>query len=67
MRVETAEGPAARAGLRDGDVIQSMENTEVVDAKQFAQLAQKLDKSKPVSVLVRRGDAVNYLVIKPTS
>ena len=67
VRVETAEGPAARAGLRDGDVIQSMENTEVVDAKQFAQLAQKLDKSKPVSVLVRRGDAVNYLVIKPTS
>jgi serine protease Do len=33
--------------------------------KQFNQLAQKAEKAKAVSVLVRRGEAVNYLVIRP--
>ena len=65
VRVEAVEGAAARAGLREGDVILQMEDSEIVDAKQFNQVAQKLDKAKAVSVLVRRGDAANYLVIKP--
>ncbi|MBX3644850.1 MAG: DegQ family serine endoprotease [Rubrivivax sp.] len=65
VRVEAVDGAAARAGLREGDVILSMDNTEISDVKQFNQLAQKADKAKAVSVLVRRGEAVNYLVIKP--
>ena len=66
VRVEAVDGAAARAGLREGDVILSMDNTEVADVKQFNQLAQKAEKAKAVSVLVRRGEAVNYLVIKPS-
>ena len=65
VRVEAVDGAAARAGLREGDVILSMDNTEIADVKQFNQLAQKAEKTKAVSVLVRRGEAVNYLVIKP--
>jgi serine protease Do len=65
VRVEAVDGAAARAGLREGDVILSMDNTEIGDVKQFNQLAQKAEKAKAVSVLVRRGEAVNYLVIKP--
>jgi serine protease Do len=65
VRVEAVDGAAARAGLREGDVILSMDNTEIADVKQFNQLAQKAEKAKAVSVLVRRGEAVNYLVIKP--
>jgi serine protease Do len=65
VRVEAVDGAAARAGLREGDVILSMDNTEITDVKQFSQLAQKAEKAKAVSVLVRRGEAVNYLVIKP--
>ena len=65
VRVESAEGPAARAGLREGDVILSIDNTEVADVRQFQALVQKADKSKPISVLVRRGDWVNYFVIRP--
>jgi serine protease Do len=63
--VESVDGPAARAGLKEGDVILSVNNTEVVDVKQFQAVVQKADKSKPVSVLVRRGEWVNYLVIRP--
>ncbi len=65
VRVEAVDGAAARAGLREGDVILSMDNSEIADVKQFNQLAQKAEKAKAVSVLVRRGEAVNYLVIKP--
>jgi serine protease Do len=65
VRVESAEGPASRAGLREGDVILSLNNSEIGDVKQFQALVQKIDRNKPVSVLVRRGEWVNYLVIKP--
>jgi serine protease Do len=64
VRVDAVEGPGARAGLREGDVILSIDNVEVTDAKQFANLAGKTDKAKPVSLLVRRGDATTYLVIR---
>jgi serine protease Do len=49
-------------------VILSIDNVEVNDSKQFAAAsakAEKADKSKPVSVLVRRGEWVNFIVVRP--
>jgi len=66
VRVESADGAAARAGLREGDVILSLDNTEITGARQFEGLVAKLDKNKPVNVLVRRGEWVNYIVIRPS-
>jgi serine protease Do len=66
VRVDSADGAAARAGLREGDVVLSIDNAEVVDVKQFAALVGKLEKAKPVTLLVRRGEWVNYVVVKPT-
>jgi len=65
VRVEAADGAAARAGIREGDILLSMDNVEITDAKQFATLVAKAEKARAVSVLVRRGDSVNYLVIRP--
>jgi serine protease Do len=65
VRVEVADGAAARAGVKEGDIVLSIDNTEVSSAQQFGAIVTKLDKTKPVSVLIRRGEWVNYVVIKP--
>jgi serine protease Do len=65
VRVDAVDGAAARAGLREGDVILSMNNAEVIDSKQFTSLAARAEKERLVSVLVRRGEWTNYLVIRP--
>lgn len=65
--VELAEGAAARAGLRTGDFILRLNNIDVKDAKQFNALVAKLDAKKPAVVLVRRGDASQFVLIRPNS
>jgi serine protease Do len=64
-RVVAAEGVAARAGLREDDVIVQVANTEVADIKAFEAAVAKLDKSKPINVLFRRGEWAQYAVIRP--
>jgi serine protease Do len=66
VRVDSVEGAAARAGLREGDVVLSIDNVEVADTKQFGTVVGKLDKNKAVTLLVRRGEWVNYVVIRPS-
>ena len=66
VRVDAADGAAARAGLREGDIILALDNAEVSDLKQFMALAGRAEKSRAVSVMVRRGEWVNYLVIRPS-
>jgi serine protease Do len=66
VRVESVEGAAARAGIQVGDVILQIGNTQVTDSAQFVSLAGKAEKERStVSVLVRRGNWVNYLLIRP--
>jgi serine protease Do len=65
VRVNAVEGAAARAGLREGDVILALDNTEITDARQFGTVAGRVEKARAVSVMVRRGEWVNYLVIRP--
>jgi serine protease Do len=66
VKVDAVDGAAARAGLREGDVILALDNTEISDVKQFLAVAAKAEKARAVSVMVRRGEWVNYLVIRPT-
>jgi serine protease Do len=66
VRVMAAVDAAARAGLREGDVILQLANVEVMDLKSFEAAWAKADKSKPVNVLVRRGDWAQYVLIRPS-
>jgi serine protease Do len=65
VRVDAVEGLAARAGLREDDVIVAIANTEVLNVKAFEQVLAKADKSKPINVLFRRGEWAQYAVIRP--
>ena len=60
VKVDAATEAAARAGLREGDVILAIGNIEVANVKEFDGALAKADKTKPVSVLFRRGDWAQY-------
>ena len=64
VRVEAASDAAARAGMRDGDVILAVANVEVANVKDFDAVLSKFDKIKPLSVMFRRGDWVQFVVIR---
>ncbi len=65
VRVEAATEAAARAGIREGDVIVSVGNTEVAGVREFEAAVARLDKSRPVPVLLRRGELATYVLIRP--
>ena len=65
VKVDAVEGVASRAGLRDGDVIIAIANFEVASVKEFEAAIAKIDKSKAVNVLFRRGDLAQYALIRP--
>ena len=68
VKVDAATGAAAKAGLRSGDLILSADNVEVTSVKQFqAQMAKsEKDKAKVINLVVRRDEAVTYVLLKPT-
>ncbi len=64
VRVDSAVDAAARAGLREGDIILSVANVEVLSIKDFDAVVSKQDKNKPMNVLFRRGEWTQYAVIR---
>ncbi|MDH6169719.1 serine protease Do [Variovorax boronicumulans] len=66
VKVDTASEAAARAGLREGDIILAVGNIEVANTREFESALAKADKNKALSVLFRRGDWAQYALIRPT-
>ena len=66
VRVDAASDAAERAGLREGDVISAIANTEVSTVKDFEAVLAKTDKSKTINVQFRRGDWAQFALIKPS-
>jgi serine protease Do len=66
VKVDAATEGAARAGVREGDVIIAIANVEITSVKEFETAVAKVDKSKPVNVLFRRGDWAQYALIRPS-
>jgi serine protease Do len=65
VKVEAVTGGAARAGIREGDIIVGIGNTEIASVRDFDAVLAKIDKSKAIPVLLRRGELATYLVIRP--
>ena len=65
--VNVEQGPAALAGVRPGDVLISLNNKKLTDAKQFLDLAKSLTKNKAIPLLVQRGSGATFLALRISS
>jgi serine protease Do len=65
VRVDAVAEAGARAGIQEGDVILALANTETPSVQVLETLVSKLDRAKPVSLLIRRGEWAQYTVIRP--
>ncbi len=65
--VEAVEEGAARVGLQAGDVILQLNNTDIKTSKQFNSVVAKLDPKKTAVLLVRRGEASQFVTLRPSA
>ena len=61
---DMAPGIAARAGVRPGDVILSINNQDVKTVDDFNQLLNKVPKGRNIALLIRRGDTTTFITMK---
>jgi serine protease Do len=59
-----ADGAAAQAGIRRGDVILAVNNSEVQNLEQFNKQIAGAQSGKTVALLVLRGDSTLYIPVK---
>ena len=62
VMVEQVDGPAAKAGIRQGDVILAFGAEKVENAEQLKKLVDKASGNVPV--LVKRDEATIYVPVK---
>ena len=63
--VRESTGAGAKAGIAPGDIILAINHTDVESPKQFVSVAGKLDKARAAGLLVRRGDATQWVAVTP--
>ena len=66
LLVVDAQGSAAAAGIRRGDIILALNNSEVESAEAFAKEVASIPNSKTVAVLILRNDETLYVPVKIT-
>ena len=62
--IAVEQGAGAKAGLRRGDVVVSLNNLQITSAKQFLDIARDLPEDKAIPVLVQRQQGAIFLALK---
>lgn len=62
--VVAAEGAAAAAGIRRGDIVLAVNNTEVQNLEHFTRLIKEASSGKSIALLVQRGDSMLFVPVK---
>jgi serine protease Do len=57
MVADVRSGPAARAGIEEGDLLLKLDGKEITGPEQFTKLVKSLPRGKPISVLVQKPQA----------
>jgi serine protease Do len=65
VQVVSAEGPAASAGIAEGDIILAANDSDITSPEQFAKVVAGLDKTRPVGLMVRTGDQTRWVAVSP--
>ncbi|HVY05108.1 MAG TPA: DegQ family serine endoprotease [Burkholderiales bacterium] len=64
LLVEDAQGAAAKAGIRRGDVLMAINNQDVKSVEQLNQLLGQFEKSRSVALLIKRGEGALYVPLR---
>jgi serine protease Do len=65
--VESAVGAAAKAGIREGDIVIAVNDEDVASLAEFNRLLAKQPKDRTVALLVQRGGRSLYVPVRPDS
>ena len=65
VQVESVTGAAEEAGIRAGDILLSLNNREIENARQFGEIVKDLERGRAAVLLVQRGEAAQYVPLKP--
>ena len=67
LLVVDAQGSAAAAGIRRGDIVLALNNSEVENADAFAKEVATIPNGKTVALLILRNDETLYVPVKITN
>jgi serine protease Do len=62
--VSDVEGAAARAGIREGDVVLAVNTVDVKSSKQLNELIDKLDAKKAIALVIKRENDTRLVTLR---
>lgn len=62
--VQVSEGPASKAGIRQGDILTSLNNQTFTSVKEFESLVENLPEKRAIPALIIRRGNPSFIVIK---
>ena len=65
VKVERAQGPAAKSGIRQGDVIVGVNGARISDTDDLGKTLEQAPKGAPLAMLVKRGHATIFIPVAP--